>query len=74
MKRAPREPVRYRWIWLVYILLYSASIPWYLPGGTLPEISLGLPNWALLSLLSTVAIALFTVLVIHSYWDDTDPN
>ncbi|HEX9725723.1 MAG TPA: hypothetical protein VGC53_15695 [Vicinamibacteria bacterium] len=74
MSRPPREPVRYGWIWIVYVLLYAASVPWYLPAGTIPEIWLGLPSWALLSLLSTVGIALFTVLVIRSFWDDTDPT
>ena len=72
MKPAPREPIRYRWIWLVYALLYAASIPWYLPAGGELETWVGLPYWALVSLLATVGIAFFTVFVIRRFWDDTD--
>jgi hypothetical protein len=74
MKRETREPFRYGWIWIVYGLLYAASIPWYLTADTVPKIWLGLPDWALLSLLATVGIAFFTVLVIRRFWDETDPS
>ena len=73
MRQTRREPFRYGWIWLVYVLLYAASVPWYLSADTRPAIWLGLPYWALLSLLATAGIALFTVLVVRSFWDDTDP-
>lgn len=70
---APRdEPRRHPWVWTVYALLYGLSIPWYLPPGAIPRKWLGLPRWTVVSILATLAIALFTVFVIHRYWKDDD--
>ena len=69
-----REPIHHGWTWLVYALLYAASVPWYLPAGASPKIWLGLPHWAMISLLSIAGIAIFTAFVIHRFWDDSDPS
>ena len=74
MRDASRTPFRHPWIWLVYALLYAASVPWYLSADSDLAIWAGLPHWAFLSLLSTVGIAVFTVFVIRRFWDDTDPS
>jgi hypothetical protein len=71
--RCVDKPARRRWIWLVYVLLFGASIPWYLPKGSSPRIWLGLPHWVVISLLATIGIALFTVFVVHRYWRETEP-
>lgn len=74
MKREPRQPIRFGWIWLVYALLYGASIPWYVSSGADVPIWAGLPYWAFISLLAALGIAVFTVFVIRRFWDDTDPS
>ncbi|MFQ5793393.1 MAG: hypothetical protein ACE5JI_23220 [Acidobacteriota bacterium] len=70
--RPVREPLGHWWIWLVYVLLFGASIPWYLTPGQVPPIWLGLPHWVGISLVATLGIALFTVLVIQRYWDEDE--
>lgn len=65
------EPHRRRWIWVVYFVLFGASIPWYLPRGEVPRIWLGLPYWVVVSLLATVGIASFTAFVVRRYWRET---
>lgn len=67
------EPARRWWIWLVYTLLFGASIPWYLPPDSTPRIWLGLPHWVVISLLATIGIALFTVVVVNRYWREAEP-
>ncbi|NIV94525.1 hypothetical protein GWN42_17475 [candidate division KSB1 bacterium] len=66
MKSKPRQTW---WIWIVYVLLFGFSIPWYLPKNRPPKIWFGFPHWVLISLLCTVGIAFFTVFVIFKYWD-----
>lgn len=62
------------WVRLVYILLFTASVPWYLPRGRTPHIWLGLPRWVVLSLGFTILIAIFTVFVILRYWHDEESD
>ena len=61
------------WIGLVYVLLFGASIPWYLPKGRRPQIWLGLPHWVVISLLATLGIAFFTAFIIRRYWSEEEP-
>ncbi len=58
------------WIWGVYLLLFGASVPWYLPATAPMRIWFGLPHWVVISLLATVGVALFTALVVHRWWPD----
>lgn len=60
-----------RWIWPVYLTLFAASVPWYLPGGPVP-IWLGLPYWVVISIGAVASIAVFTVFVVRRYWPDDD--
>ena len=64
------EPRHHIWIWLVYVFLFSAAIPWYLPPEASVATRVGFPLWVTVSLIVTVAIAVFTVFVIHRYWSD----
>ena len=60
------------WTALVFLALFAASIPWYLPKGGL-RIWLGLPHWVILSLAAIAAVAGFTIFVVRRYWPDDDP-
>jgi hypothetical protein len=64
------DPARRAWVWVVYLGLYAASIPWYLPPDDRPAIWLGLPYGVVLSLAATTGIAGFTVFVVSRYWRD----
>lgn len=58
-----------RWIWPVYLALFAASVPWYVPDGPL-RIWIGLPHWVVLSIAAIAGVALFTVFVVRRYWPD----
>jgi hypothetical protein len=60
-----------RWIWPVYVALFAASVPWYVPDGPL-RIWMGLPHWVVLSIAAIAGVALFTVFVVRRYWPDED--
>lgn len=60
-----------RWIWLVYLALFAASVPWYVPDGPL-RIWIGLPHWVVLSIAAIAGAALFTVFVVRRYWPDDE--
>jgi hypothetical protein len=59
------------WIWVVYVLLFALSIPWYVRDPA-PRVWLGLPHWVLLSLTAVFGVALFTAFVVWRYWPQTD--
>ena len=58
------------WIWPVYLVLFGASVPWYLPGDGPLRIWLGLPHWVVLSLAATAGVAVFTAFVVHRLWPE----
>ena len=64
----PLEPRSRAWIWVVYVLLFAASVPWYLPAGSPPRLWLGLPHWVVISLAAYLAVAGFTAWVVARYW------
>ena len=66
------EPNSKPWIWAVYVTLFAAAIPWYLPQEFGQTIWFGFPMWVSISFLATLSIALFTVFVIHFYWSDQE--
>jgi hypothetical protein len=66
------EPLRRGWIWIVYVLLFGASVPWYLPASASRAFWPGFPLWVAISLAATAAIACFTAFVIDRYWDEGD--
>ena len=56
------------WVWAVYVALFGASVPWYLPADGPLRIWLGLPHWVVISLAATAAAAVFTAFVVHRLW------
>ena len=62
--------IKAKWIWVIYVILFGVSVPWYLPESGQPLIWLGVPSWVVISLAAYVAIAAFTVVVIRRYWPD----
>ena len=64
-------------VWLCYLALFTLSIPWYLPSGSVPTLWLGLPYWVVISLACCVLIAGLNVIVIYkskSWLDDEDES
>ena len=57
-----------RWIWGVYVLLFAASVPWYIPADAPLRLWFGLPHWVVISLAATFGVALFTAVVINRLW------
>ena len=75
-----RDAVRHRrtgqfpgWVWCVYLLLFAASVPWYIPTDAPLRIWLGLPHWVVISLLASLGVAVFTVFVVHRLWPEQPP-
>jgi len=60
------------WIWIVYVVLFALSIPWYLPADDTPALWLGLPYWVVISLAACLAIAVFTPFAIRRLWRDDE--
>ncbi len=67
--KAYKEPIRYAWIWITIVILALVGVPWYLPLGTVNPIILGLPYWAFISFLASIALGLFLNYVVRHCWD-----
>lgn len=63
-----REPDRVRWVWVVYLILFAISVPWYLPADMTPPVVFGLPYWVVISLAAAAAAAGFTFIVVDRCW------
>jgi len=66
------EPRFHGWVWVTYVFLFCAAVPWYLPDSASRPVWPGFPLWVTVSLAATVGIALFTVFVIRRYWDEDE--
>ncbi len=69
MKKNYKEPIQFKWIWIVLGIIVLIGVPWYLPQGSIYPIILGLPYWTFISLVSTIALAFFLNYVVKNYWD-----
>lgn len=63
-----REPRAQPWIWAVYVALFGVSVPWYLPADGPLRLWFGLPHWVVISVATSLGVALFTVFVVTRYW------
>lgn len=68
LKAPDRSAFHRPWIWLVYLVLFGLSVPWYLPANQAPPLWLGLPYWVVISLLAVLGIACFTAWLIQRSW------
>ena len=64
------EKVFPTWVWLIYLLLFSLSIPWYLPSKVAVDLVFGLPLWLVTCIMVIVIMALFTIWIANKYWKD----
>ena len=58
------------WVWLIYLLLFSFSIPWYLPEDLTMHLAFGLPLWLVFCITAILGIALFTLWIIRKFWKE----
>ena len=70
--RLPGAPPRL-WIGGVYVVLFLLSVPWYLPEIDPVPIWMGLPYWVVISIASSLGVALFTAVVVTRCWP-VDPD
>jgi len=69
MERKFKEPIRIKWVWIVLGIIILSGVPWYLPIGGIYPIVFGLPYWALISVVSSIALAIFLNYVMSNLWD-----
>lgn len=69
MKKSYKEPIQHKWIWVVLVFIALAGVPWYLPVNTIYPIILGLPYWAFISLVASIALGIFLNYVIKNCWE-----
>lgn len=69
MTKKYKEPIQYTWIWVVIIIISLIGVPWYLPQGTIYPIIIGLPYWAFISLVASIALGIFLNYVVKNCWD-----
>lgn len=58
------------WVWLVYLLFFIFSIPWYLPKSLEMQLVLGLPLWLISCITAVFLTSCFTLIIIYKYWTD----
>ena len=66
-----REPRSRLWIWVVYLLVLAASVPWYQPAGDTVLLWLGLPHWVVISYTAYLVLTALIVLIASRYWPET---
>lgn len=67
--RPTKEPIHKPWIWVVMALILLASIPWYLPKGSIGFALLGIPYWMLISIAFTLLMCGFVSWLCFTQWD-----
>ena len=66
------EPLKRRWFLPAVVVLMIASVPWYLPTGSVGRIYGGLPVWIWTALACSFLIAALTCFVALRAWRDDD--
>ena len=67
-----REPLQRPWIWAVYVVLFGASVPWYLPAEDGVRLWFGLPHWVVISIGASLGVAIFTAFVTIRHWAEPE--
>lgn len=68
-ERRVKEPIRKPWIWVVMTFIILAAIPWYLPGGSVEPIILGVPYWAIISVVFSLLLCGYLSWLCLHEWD-----
>ena len=68
-----REPIRTRWIWGVFAVLFVLLNPWYFPAGS-ERLIAGVPLWAWVILAVCLALSVFLHFVCAVYWQTGDES
>ncbi|WP_152656576.1 hypothetical protein [Oceanobacillus sp. CFH 90083] len=67
-----KEPIKNWRIWVVLIVLFVLSVPWYLPTGSYEPFILGVPYWAWIILGVSLAISIVLTYILKHHWHMTD--
>ena len=70
--RLRSEPRKRAWVWVVYLLILIAAIPWYWPEGYVGPVIMGFPTWVAVSLFCVFLSALWTTFAIHYTWREEE--
>lgn len=63
-----KEPIKNGKLWIVLGVLFFLSVPWYLPTGSYKPMILGLPYWAWIILLDTLALSITLTIALKKLW------
>jgi hypothetical protein len=68
-ERRVKEPIRKPWIWVLMAFIVLGAIPWYLPGGSVEPIILGVPYWAFISVVFCLLLCGYLSWLCLFEWD-----
>lgn len=69
MGKKYKEPIQFKFMWLILVVIVLIGVPWYFPKGAIHPIVLGFPLWAFISLLASIALSIFLGYFINNCWD-----
>lgn len=69
MKPSYKEPIQFKKMWLIFIIIALVSVPWYFPEGAIQSVILGFPLWGFISLVASIALSIFLGYFINNCWD-----
>lgn len=67
-----KEPIKNWKIWIVLIVLYIMSVPWYFPEGSYNPIILGVPYWAIIIMGVSLTISITLTYILKNCWQMAD--
>jgi hypothetical protein len=67
----PRGYRGWLWVWIAYLGLLTAGIPWYWPKGEV-ILWLGMPAWLVTAVAASTAASLLTAVVLGRRWPGED--
>lgn len=68
MKPRMSEPIRKKRVWIGFVVLFALINPWYFPAGISSSLIMGVPLWALIILLASLALSIFITWVVLTQW------
>lgn len=74
MASTRKEPIRKPWIWVVFGLLFVLINPWYFPASFSQPLFWGIPAWAVIIILASLALSVFCHYVLVCHWQIEDAD